>query len=222
MYAANRKVNAVRCRERWIKFTMYFVILNTVLLLASLGPLAFGCFSLALLIAAASELSSALETRPESALFRVPIWICYALAAAGLLLFAFLSSSRRIMFVYLVVAVFDGFSQVTGQLLGRHRMAATISPTKTIEGAVGGMLAAAVTALLLRGFIDAGPALAFTACAVIVVAAAAGDLAASWIKRRCGIKDFGCLLPQHGGVLDRFDSFLFAAPVSLLVLHNRL
>lgn len=226
MYAANRNVDAEKRRERWIKFAMYFVILNTVLLLAGLGPAVFGCFTLALVIAGAYELSGAFAAGAKEALPlrdripRVPVWLGYGMASAGLLLFSFSLPPERIAFVYLVVAVFDGFSQVSGQLVGKHRLAGRISPSKTVEGAAGGLLAAAAAALLLRGLIDSGPGLAVGACGVIVIAAVAGDLAASWVKRRCGIKDFGRLLPQHGGILDRFDSFLFAAPASLILLHS--
>jgi phosphatidate cytidylyltransferase len=223
MYAANRRVNAVRRRERWIKFIIYFVILNTVLLLAARGPVVFGCFASVLLIAGASELVVAFSAAPQTAFsLRCLVWSGYGMAGAGLLLFSFSSPSERITFVYLVVAVFDGFSQVAGQLFGKHRLARTISPSKTVEGATGGAFAAVATALLLRHFIGGGPSMALGACAVIVAAALAGDLAASWVKRRCRIKDFGHLLPQHGGVLDRFDSFLFAAPASLILLHARL
>jgi phosphatidate cytidylyltransferase len=233
MYAANRRANAMTRRERWIKFAMYFVILNTVLVLAGLGPKVFGWFALGLLAAGAVELSVALAATPSSALSlqdgtsrgpisRGPVWSVYGLASLGLLLFSFSAPSERITFVYLVVAVFDGFSQLSGQLLGKHRLAQTISPTKTVEGAFGGSLAAMATAVLFRRFIHCSPSLALEVCGVIVAAAAAGDLAASWVKRRCGIKDFGRVLPQHGGVLDRFDSFLFAAPASLILLHPRL
>ncbi len=215
MYAANRNVSDGKRRERWIKFIVYFVILNTVLLLAALGPVVFGWFAVALIIAGARELTSALAKAPLS--LRGAVWSGYALAGAGSLLFSFSFSSKIITFVYLVVAVFDGFSQITGQLVGKHRLAGAISPSKTVEGAAGGLIAAGATALLLRGLINAGPRPAMEACGVIVIAAMAGDLTASWVKRRCGIKDFGRWFPQHGGVLDRFDSFLFAAPASLIL-----
>jgi phosphatidate cytidylyltransferase len=233
MYAANRRAKAMTRHERWIKFAMYFVILNTVLVLAGLGPKVFGCFAVGLLAAGAVELSVALVATPNSALSlqdaatsrrpisRGTVWSVYGLASVGLLLFSFSAPSERITFVYLVVAVFDGFSQVSGQLLGKHRLAQKISPSKTVEGALGGCLAAMATAVLFRGFIHCSPSLALGVCGVIVTAAAAGDLAASWVKRRCGVKDFGRLLPQHGGILDRFDSFLFAAPASLILLHLR-
>src|SRR5438094_929997 len=80
MYAANRNLNAVRRRERWVKFMMYFVILNTVLLLAGLGPAVFGFFALALLIAGGRELSVAFAAAPTSAFsLRGPVWLGYGL-----------------------------------------------------------------------------------------------------------------------------------------------
>ena len=120
------------------------------------------------------------------------------------------------MFVYLIVALFDGFSQIFGQLAGAHQLARSISPSKTIEGAIGGCCAAVLSAATLSGMFSMSVAGAMAAAVVIAMAALAGDLSASWIKRKSGIKDFGRLLPGHGGVLDRFDSLLVAAPVWLL------
>ena len=122
------------------------------------------------------------------------------------------------MFVYLIVALFDGFSQVSGQWLGKRQLARRISPSKTIEGTVGGALAALGGALILRGLVHLGPGRTLSLAGAIVIAALAGDLSASWVKRRTGIKDFGHALPGHGGVLDRFDSLLVGAPIALIVL----
>jgi phosphatidate cytidylyltransferase len=113
--------------------------------------------------------------------------------------------------------MFDGFSQVFGQLLGKLQLTRSISPSKTVEGAVGGGIAAVLSAILLGGLVGVSSSRAVAASVVIVFAALAGDLAASWIKRISGVKDFSCLLPGQGGVLDRFDSFLVAAPVWLVV-----
>ena len=121
------------------------------------------------------------------------------------------------MYVYLVVAFFDGFSQVSGQLFGRHRITPRISPAKTVEGSVGGLIAAILAGVALRGLPDISVMRALILCGEIVFGAFAGDLAASWVKRKSGVKDFGGLLPGHGGVLDRFDSLLFAGPVVLAI-----
>ena len=107
----------------------------------------------------------------------------------------------------------DTFAYCTGMLFGKHKMAPVLSPKKSIEGAVGGILGAA-----LLGWIYAlvfhGPVLTFVIiCTAGAVIAMFGDLTASGIKRSMGIKDYGKLIPGHGGILDRFDSVIFTAPV---------
>ena len=146
----------------------------------------------------------------------------FVLLAVLLLFFVGIAEPREVLFVYLIVAGFDGFSQVAGQLLGKHQLAKRISPGKTIEGALGGLLVAEVVALATRhlGGVSVGKAVAV--CLVIAAAGLAGDLLASSVKRAIGVKDFGGILPGHGGVLDRFDSFLLAAPVALLLVQRRL
>jgi phosphatidate cytidylyltransferase len=118
----------------------------------------------------------------------------------------------------MTVAVFDGFAQVTGQLVGRRRLSPRLSPGKTVEGVVGGAMAALVSSYWLRGLAGAPPLRACAIGAALVVACVAGDLAASAIKRRAGLKDYSRLLPGHGGVLDRYDSLLGAAPIACLLL----
>ena len=114
-------------------------------------------------------------------------------------------------FLFLVTAATDGFSQVIGQLLGRHALAPNISPAKTIEGLLGGLVAAIVVALLLRELLLPWPVPTTVALALGTgLAGLAGDLAASWVKRRAAIKDYSAALPGQGGILDRFDSLLGA------------
>ena len=215
IHAANRNVTPNTRRQRWIKFTTYFLLMSGVLVLAGLGRGFFTVFVVSVAAIGTWELYSVLGTAiPATRQFRAAILTGYALLAGGLILFSRLAAPEGVMFVYLMVAVFDGFSQVFGQLLGRNPLAPAISPSKTIEGSMGGALAAGVAAMVLRRLIDASPSRALTGCGMIVAVALAGDLTASWVKRRCGVKDFGHLLPGHGGVLDRFDEFpVFAAPV---------
>ena len=111
----------------------------------------------------------------------------------------------------------DTFAYFTGRLLGRHKLAPVISPKKTIEGAVGGVIFCAL-AFVLYGFIisnikDMQPdyiLLGVTGLAISVISIL-GDLAMSAIKRYYGVKDYGAIFPGHGGVLDRFDSVMAAA-----------
>jgi phosphatidate cytidylyltransferase len=114
-------------------------------------------------------------------------------------------------FVFLVTAATDGFSQVVGQLIGRHTLAPRISPAKTIEGLLGGLVAACAVALLVRGLLLQWSVSATLGLALLTAASGlAGDLVASFVKRRARIKDYSTALPGQGGVLDRFDSLLGA------------
>lgn len=126
---------------------------------------------------------------------------------------------------YLVWLIFfsswgcDTCAYCVGMLLGKHKLAPVLSPKKSIEGAVGGVIGAAllgyIYALLvghrMLDIVDPQWACAM-ACAIAAAISQIGDLAASAIKRNHNIKDYGHLIPGHGGILDRFDSMLFTAP----------
>ena len=124
----------------------------------------------------------------------------------------------RAWLIALVAGVwtFDSAAYATGRVLGRHSFMAHISPKKTWEGVIGGVVGAtAVMALVLWG-LGRSPLEALALGPLVAVAAQAGDLAESVLKRACGVKDSGRLFPGHGGMLDRIDSFLFAAPAVAL------
>ena len=121
------------------------------------------------------------------------------------------------LFIWIVViAAFgsDIFAYFTGYFLGKHKMAPNLSPKKTIEGAVGGLIGSSVLSWLF-GFIFMKEMAAVCLVLGLVGGAAgmAGDLTASAFKRKMGIKDYGNLIPGHGGIMDRFDSVIFVAPV---------
>src|SRR5690606_29867146 len=106
--------------------------------------------------------------------------------------------------------------------LGRHKLAPAISPGKTVEGAIGGLLLCAAWALTAGLYVfKVGPGPLVWLLGLSMLAAAAsivGDLVESMCKRHSGVKDSGTLLPGHGGLLDRVDSILAAAPVMALGL----
>ncbi len=124
-----------------------------------------------------------------------------------------------------LVAAFmsDAAALFTGMACGKHKLAPKASPKKTVEGAVGGLVGGIVGMVLFRivFFFVTVQALSIGWCMVIGLVGAfmgqLGDLSFSVIKRQCGIKDYGRLLPGHGGVLDRFDSVIFAAPVVWMI-----
>lgn len=118
------------------------------------------------------------------------------------------------LFIFGCIWLTDTGAYFTGMLLGRHHLAPQISPKKTVEGAIGGVLFAvvfaAIFALLSPDFIQLGYALA--QAAVIAVIGQIGDLIQSAYKRMQGVKDSGTILPGHGGILDRTDSWLVVFP----------
>lgn len=107
----------------------------------------------------------------------------------------------------------DTCAYCVGVLIGKHKMAPVLSPKKSIEGAVGGVAGAVLLGVIYAFFTKGGMVEYGIICGVGALISMVGDLAASAIKRNQGIKDYGKLIPGHGGILDRFDSVIFTAPV---------
>lgn len=119
-------------------------------------------------------------------------------------------------FLVMVVASHDGFAEGTGRLIGRGSLWPAISPAKTLGGTLGAVAGAMLVAAFLGFLVPWSLPLRLAIAAGTIALAIVGDLLASSIKRETAIKDFGSLLPAHGGLLDRFDSLLFAAPAFLI------
>ena len=107
----------------------------------------------------------------------------------------------------------DTCAYCVGMLIGKHKMAPVLSPKKSIEGAVGGVAGAALLGEIYAAATQGKKAEYALICAVGALISMVGDLAASAIKRNQNIKDYGKLIPGHGGILDRFDSVIITAPV---------
>ena len=137
--------------------------------------------------------------------------------------------NRAVITVALVLAFFcasinDVFALFTGMLLGKHKLSPILSPKKTVEGGVGGLLGGVLGMMLLHAvgsrilgssFLSWGQILALGLLGSVIDQI--GDLSFPVIKREFGVKDYGKLLPGHGGVLDRFDSVTFVAPFAYLL-----
>ena len=107
----------------------------------------------------------------------------------------------------------DTCAYCVGMLIGKHKMAPVLSPKKSVEGGVGGVVGAALLGVIYAAATQ-GPMVEYAViCGIGALISMVGDLAASAIKRNQGIKDYGKLIPGHGGILDRFDSVIFTAPV---------
>ena len=121
--------------------------------------------------------------------------------------------------IFVCSSVCDTCALAAGMMFGKHKMAPVLSPKKTIEGAVGGLLGSAVCSVILAYILrsiypEADYRIQFLIIGVCgALISMIGDLAASAIKRNHNIKDYGNLIPGHGGIMDRFDSIIFTAPL---------
>lgn len=114
----------------------------------------------------------------------------------------------------------DTFAYFSGYLFGKRKLCPTISPKKTVEGAIGGVIGSMIISLIFGYLFLKDHLYAVIFIGLIgSIAAQVGDLSASLIKRNTGIKDFGSIMPGHGGVLDRFDSIFFTAPTVYFILN---
>ncbi|NJN16708.1 MAG: phosphatidate cytidylyltransferase [Oscillochloris sp.] len=133
-------------------------------------------------------------------------WLAFAAIPPGM---------AWIIFTLAITWCQDSAAYFVGRSFGRTRMAPVLSPKKSWEGAAGGLIASALTAMLCVPLLGLPISLGFAALigALAGVVGPIGDLAESLIKRQIGIKDSGSLIPGHGGMLDRIDSLIFIAPL---------
>jgi len=140
----------------------------------------------------------------------------FTIAAGGLLL----------LLPVLVTWASDIGAYAVGRTMGKHKLIPSVSPGKTVEGAIGGLLASMLVAAVYTRYVlhpsahltfRMTPAGVLVFGALVSVAAQVGDLAESLLKREAGVKDSSQIIPGHGGILDRFDSLLFVLPVSYVL-----
>ena len=214
LIAATRRMQAGERKSQWVKFGTYFLIVHSIVIVASAQRPVFIVVTAMLAAVGAVELAVVTLRHPSGLLAPLLAFCIYTAAASGAVLFAMGSSPAVSLYVYLIVCMLDAYSQLSGQLFGKHALARVISPGKTVEGALGGVLFALLAAGLLRGFAGLGIANSLACGAVLSITGIGGDLLSSSYKRKCGIKDYSNLLLGQGGIIDRFNSFFAAASVA--------
>ena len=169
---------------------------------------------------------SRLDIKSILALFVLPIFISFAFATVVCVTQYGEVGLFYILAVLCWSALADTGAYFIGVTFGKHKMAKTISPKKSWEGFVGGMLSGLVGVFFLcllydkaYGF-DVNYIAMLLITPIFVALGVLGDLSASVIKRKCDIKDFGNLIPGHGGVMDRFDSILMITPLFAQIIAN--
>ena len=136
------------------------------------------------------------------------------------------------MLAFFCASINDVFALFTGMCLGKHKLSPVLSPKKTVEGSIGGLIASVLFAMAVPSLVrlvfcwdpafvaglDVLPPLWAFAILGLVAGGFSqiGDLAASMVKRHCGVKDFGHILPGHGGIMDRMDGILFCGVACVL------
>lgn len=198
-------------RNRWIKYALYLLIVNCVILSIHFS-LFYVLVPIIALVAVYEFVRMSLKTTMKNQLiFGIPFVIVMTLFVTA----ALRMNAYEAGYVYTLVFCFDGFAQIIGQLLGKRQITPKWSPNKTVAGFVGAFLVTVATSFYYwlnvaahTEHVDWLKILLFGV--LISLFAFGGDILASLFKRVCGEKDYSNLLPQHGGMLDRFDSFIFA------------
>ncbi len=205
--------------QAWTKYWVYLIIIYGITTILILAPQWFPLVAMLITVIGLYELirgGSRLPFRGTNIYILVISILIFGALSSGFVLFSFMSNTD-LLFAFFVVASFDAFSQLMGQLLGKRFIFSKISPSKTLEGLVLGLLLSIATGGLAHFVADFSFWQAILIAAAISVFSLIGDLAASAFKRWCGIKDFSSLIPGHGGVLDRFDSLLVGGSAMYLI-----
>ena len=207
-YFINRKKEHVEARKSWLKYFTYFIIIHILFFSIAFFP---ALFRIICLIVIAGGLYEIIKVYIESGnnkqfVFYIALLI-YSLLSIGFYVFSGYNRGL-ILFSFLIVSIFGSFSQIIGQIWGRKRLFKKISPQKTVEGFIGGILMAVASAWLLVGLLTGTDFIPMRLATGIVFFAFLGDMITSMYKRKYGVKDFSNLIPGHGGFLDRFDSLI--------------
>ena len=207
-YLINRNKDPQVARKSYTKFFVYFIIINILFFSIIVNNVVFRYLSVLIIAAGFFEMLKLYRASGfKNNRFFLFSFFIFAILSAGFYFFSGLNQ-ELILFTFLVLSIFDSFSQITGQLWGNSKILPDISPNKTLGGLVGGAITAIASALLLNRLYSGTLLHALFMAAGIVIFAFGGDLLAWLYKRKYNVKDYSNLIPGHGGFLDRFDSLI--------------
>lgn len=207
-YFINRKKDKQTAKHNRLKYITYFFIIHLLFFSIVYKTVLFHYISILIIIIGTAELINLFRKSgyKKKNFFGLSFFVFLAFCVG---FFYFSAQSKGIiLFTFIVLSIFDAFSQISGQLIGRRKIFPKISPNKTLEGLIGGAIVAILSSLLLKDITGTQAINGLFLAAGIVLFAFFGDMAASFYKRHYGAKDFSKLLPGHGGILDRFDSLI--------------
>jgi phosphatidate cytidylyltransferase len=207
MYFAGRKKNTMERKKNWVKYFTYFFLIIFLFGCICFDEKVFPWICLSISFAGLYEIIHLQKKTPQKRGLFYLILFSYLLVSTGFYFFSGLSSSL-LLYTLFTVCTFDAFCQITGQLLGKNKIS-EISPNKTYEGLFGGLFMAICTCLIIGKIMEFSVFFIVVSGFGICLFSFTGDLSASWIKRKYGVKDFSSALPGQGGFLDRFDSLMF-------------
>jgi len=218
MHIISRKKEKPQKKNAWIKFFVYFFVIYSIFLCILYLPVLFRAICFMVALGGAFEMVRLqLKSQQRFAWSKFCLYFSMYIALAILfLLFAFESVEIQMLTVF-AVCTFDAFSQLSGQLFGKRKITPRISPNKTLGGLVGGACSALILGVVANFNSEFGIMGVIILIFFAVAASFFGDLFASYVKRQYAVKDYGSLLPGHGGILDRFDSLIVAGAVMFLL-----
>ena len=197
-------------------FTLFFIIFAYYALKRSWEPAHSAIFTGAALATMIATLF--LKERPKESIVDIAVTLLGMVYIGWffsyfLFLRAMTDRGGYLLFLMATVWALDTIAYFVGKLFGRHRLFPKVSPNKTVEGAIAGFIFCVIAAAVFGYYAGFDMMHSIILGAIIGVVAQLSDLVESLIKRDAGVKDSSTLLPGHGGVLDRIDSFIFTAPV---------
>lgn len=222
-YLINRKKDPAVARKSYIKFSTYFVIVNVLFFSIVINPTVFRYLALVIICCGFFEIIRVFRMNGNASkgILILSLFVFIVLSAG----FYFFSGLEKglILFSFLILSIFDSFSQISGQLWGRKKLFPKISPKKTLGGLIGGATIAILSSFVLNDLYNSSSLKSFALAVGIVFFAFVGDFAASSYKRTYNVKDFSDFIPGHGGFLDRFDSLIaggaWVAVWALIINH---